>query len=147
MKAMTTEIALPLPPSPNKSHPKFTMGQMLKAVHLAKGMVSHAARRLRCHPETIREYANRFPEIAQALQEEREAVTDIAELALHKAIQERQGWAVCFYLKTQGRSRGYIERIEHTGEGGGPITVDVIYTEDWRGHSVDNGVNPPRIKP
>ena len=54
----------------------------------------------------------------------------MAELALYKAIQDGEGWAVCFYLKTQGKQRGYIERqeIEHSGAIGivkGYITRDV----------------------
>ena len=31
---------------------------------------------------------------------------------LGKAVKEAQGWAVCFILKTQGRSRGYVTRLD-----------------------------------
>ena len=36
----------------------------------------------------------------------------MAELSLFKAIQTGEAWAVCFYLKTQGKDRGYVERYE-----------------------------------
>jgi hypothetical protein len=43
----------------------------------------------------------------------RETMKDDAESALHKAVRAGEPWAVCFYLKTQGRDRGYIEQKEH----------------------------------
>ncbi|MEI8016283.1 MAG: hypothetical protein D4R81_07615 [Nitrospiraceae bacterium] len=37
---------------------------------------------------------------------------DEAEAALHKAVMRGEAWAVCFTLKTQGKGRGYTERLE-----------------------------------
>lgn len=91
---------------------KFTTDQVIKALQETKGLVSLAAKRLGCHPDTIRYMAKRHVTVASALKEEREAMTDVAELALFSAIQEKESWAVCFYLKTQGKNRGYVERME-----------------------------------
>ena len=91
---------------------RFTAERVTQAIRETRGLVSLAARRLGCTPKTVYVYIHRYPSVRQALQEEREAMTDLAELALYNKIQQGEGWAVCFYLKTQGRDRGYIERYE-----------------------------------
>ena len=96
---------------------KYTAAQVIDAIQQTKGMLTLAAKRLGCAPDTIYRYVREYPTVAAALKIEREAVTDMAELALYKAIQAGEGWATCFYLKTQGRGRGYVERteVEHSG--------------------------------
>jgi len=37
---------------------------------------------------------------------------DMAELKLLDAVVMGQPWAILFYLKTQGKDRGYVERSE-----------------------------------
>lgn len=118
---------------------KYTPEQVIRAIEDTKGLVTLAARRLNCHPNTIRNYAKRYKSVERALIEERERMTDVAELALYNKIQEGEGWAVCFYLKTQGKARGYVERqeIEHSGE----IAMKAYTTEaspdDWPSDSAD----------
>lgn len=107
---------------------KYTAAQMIDVIRHAKGMVTVAARRLGCDPDTVRNYAKRYPTVAQAMKDEREGVTDVAELSLYRAVQNGEAWAVCFYLKTQGKGRGYVERaqVEHSGPDGGPISLEII---------------------
>ena len=99
----------------------YTTAQVIQAIRDTRGLTSLAASRLRCSAETVRNYCRRYPTVAQAMREERESMLDVAELSLFTAIQEREAWAVCFFLKTQGRERGYIERHEVTGGDGGPV--------------------------
>jgi hypothetical protein len=96
---------------------KYTVSQIVDAIRASSGLITVAARHLGCAPDTIRNYAKRHPTVRQVLKEEREQVTDIAELALINAIQSGEAWAICFYLKTQGKDRGYVERqeIAHSG--------------------------------
>ena len=96
---------------------KYTQAQMLTALEQSKGMVTVAARLLGCHVETVYAYIERHPALAEAKRQQREGMTDVAELALYKAIQSGEAWAVCFYLKTQGKSRGYVERVEQQHSG------------------------------
>lgn len=112
------------------AQPKFTTDVVIEAIENTQGLVSLAARQLRCHPDTVRAYAKRHPSVADALAQARSHMTDVAELALFSAIQEKQGWAVCFYLKTQGKARGYVERHEVSGPEGGPIIFKVVFDGD-----------------
>jgi len=88
---------------------RYTAEQVISSLHEAKGMITLAARRLDCHPDTVRSYVRRYPTVADALREEREGFLDIAELALMRAVQGGESWAVAFALKTIGRDRGYVE--------------------------------------
>ena len=103
---------------------RYKAEQIVDALGQSKGMVTVAARLLRCDPDTVRNYAKRYPAVEEKIREEREGMTDVAELALYKAIQSGEAWAVCFYLKTQGKGRGYVERQEITGADGGAISVE-----------------------
>ena len=97
---------------------KFNIGEMCKAIRTARGMIQTAARLINCAPNTIYNYAKKHPEVQAAIDNEREMNLDRAELTLMRKVDEGEGWAVCFYLKCQGKQRGYIERqqIEHSGE-------------------------------
>ena len=58
------------------------MAQVVAAIGQTKGLVSQAARVLGCDPDTVRSYVTRYPGVQAALTEEREAMTDAAELSL-----------------------------------------------------------------
>ena len=112
------------------AHP-YTQTQIINALTEARGMVAVAARQLGCERRTVYNAIKRHPKVAAVLEELREFTTDTAETALFDAIEEKQAWAVCFYLKTQGSNRGYREnaRVEHTGANGGPIAIREVIIE------------------
>lgn len=92
---------------------RYTTKQVIDALQATKGMVSLAAKKLGCEPNTIRNYIARHSTVAEACKEIREATVDIAELKLFTAIQNGEAWAISMYLKTIGRDRGYIDRLDH----------------------------------
>src|SRR2546422_91478 len=100
------------------SNEKYKPGKIIAALQQAKGMVAVAARLIGCQRSTIYEAMQRHPEINETVDDEREMQLDKTELALFKAIEKGEGWAVCFYLKCQGRKRGYIEKAEAHLAGG-----------------------------
>lgn len=102
---------------------RYTKEQVAAALTRTKGMITLAAQTLGCDPTTVRNYVARYPELQVVLSDERDRMTDVAELKLYEAIQGREPWAVSLYLRTQGRSRGYVERQELTGANGGPIAT------------------------
>ena len=79
----------------------------------AGGILTTAARKLGCASCTVYEYLQRFPALKDVLAEARESSVDLAESKLIEAIKADNLTAIIFYLKTQGKSRGYSERSEH----------------------------------
>ncbi len=92
---------------------RLTPRRIIEALSKSKGMVSVAARQIGCARSTIYDYIDRYPEIKAALEDERELMTDVAELSLFRQVQAGEGWAVQFYLRTQGRKRGYGDEVRH----------------------------------
>lgn len=104
----------------------YTSEAVVKAIQKHNGMVSLAAKALKCSRQTIHNYATKYPEVKAAIEDAREEMTDIAESKLYAAIKKGEAWAICFYLKTQGKPRGYVERQELTGANGGALKVEWV---------------------
>jgi hypothetical protein len=113
---------------------QFKSQQIIQALNDNNGMVYISAKALGCDPKTIYNYAKDDPDVQNAIDNARGHVTDNAESKLFAAIEKGEAWAICFYLKTQGKSRGYIERQEISGPDGSPIPVKQfvsISPDDW----------------
>ena len=108
------------------AHRTLTATEVENALRNTKGMVSVAAKSLGITRQALYNRINKSTALQELIADEREAMTDTAELALHRAIVGGEAWAVCFYLKTQGKSRGYVERQEITGADSGPIMIEAI---------------------
>jgi hypothetical protein len=91
---------------------KYDPQEIIRALNDTRGMIYLAAERMGCEADTIYNYAKRFPAVAAAIQRHRERTTDIAELKLYQAITNGEPWAIQFYLKTQGRGRGYQDSLK-----------------------------------
>ena len=111
----------------NNNHSKKrqdTADRIIKALSECKGLLTLAAKKAGISYPTINRYVKDFPSVAQAVHEAKESLLDFAEGKLYTAMSEGNMTALIFYLKTQGKGRGYIERQEFTGQDGGPIKVD-----------------------
>lgn len=109
---------------------EFSSEQIIQALRDTNGLVSLAAKKLGCVPQTIYNRAKKSQTIQQAIDESREELVDYAELALRSALLSKEPWAVQFTLKTLGKSRGYVERQEHTGADGDGIKIVVEYARN-----------------
>jgi len=112
-----------VPNVPPVLRPRYTPAQVIAAIKANRGLISGVATALGCEPITVRRYADRHPTVAAALIEARNAMLDVAEASLFRQIGAGEGWAVKYYLSTQGKARGYVERQELTGKDGGPVEV------------------------
>ena len=95
----------------------YTVAQVELALRNAAGMVTAAARALGCSPKTVYRYIERSPTLKDVLEEVREKHLDIAEAQLLKAIRDGDLRAVMFYLRCQGKARGWHERMDVTVQG------------------------------
>lgn len=102
-----------------------------KAIEDSGGIMQKIAERLGCEWHTAQAYVNKYEETKLSYQNETESVLDLAESKLIENIQENDNTAIIFYLKTKGKNRGYIERLETElkGEVSHSITIERhIYT-------------------
>jgi hypothetical protein len=113
-----------------KPRREITLATMEAALKKANGYVTIAAQLIDCDPSTIHRRIKTSPVLQSLMSDLDDRRLDTAELALDRAIQDREGWAVCFFLKTKGKKRGYVERIEQTGADGGALKVQVVYGDD-----------------
>jgi predicted RNA binding protein with dsRBD fold (UPF0201 family) len=103
-----------------------------EALREAKGLVTHAAARLGVTREAVRLRLAKHPTLQQARDDAREALIDTAESSLFKQIERGEAWAVCFFLKTQAKDRGYVERVEEKRELTGDIRIRIEAVSDRR---------------
>jgi len=107
------------PKSPNLppvKQERYTADQVRRALLDAKGLVTVAARRLDCAPDTVRAYMRRYATVAAAVKEAREGIVDLGEVRLFQAVDRGEPWAIKTVLTMFGKDRGYIEttNLNHT---------------------------------
>jgi hypothetical protein len=105
---------------------------MIGAIEEARGNVSLAASKLGIGRSTFYRYLKKYITAQDKLSEVREKRTDYVEDMLMGAIDKGNVTAMIFYLKTQAKDRGYIEREqrEHMGKDGEDAINIKIITSD-----------------
>lgn len=106
---------------------QYTAQQVADALTQAKGFVSVAARNLGCTDQTVRNYIERYAVCKQAVTDAREAMIDYAEGKLYQNIQNNDTVSILFFLKTQAKQRGYVERTEVTGANGNDMRIKLSW--------------------
>jgi AcrR family transcriptional regulator len=109
---------------------KFSISQVLAVIQQTRGMIALAAERLGCSRTTLYRYVQRHAVLAQAVEDAREHMLDTAEDALYKQIMDGNTAAIIFFLKCQGKSRGYVEKpsgpVDH------PTPAPALeHSEEW----------------
>jgi hypothetical protein len=104
---------------------RYSQAEIIDALTATRGLVTFAARRLGCDPDTVTLYCHRYPKVRAARDTGRERQLDLAEAQLFTAIDAGEAWAIQFLLRTVGRRRGYGDHLEIEG------TVDVLQSAEW----------------
>lgn len=90
--------------------PKYAIDRVIDALRTHHGLITMAADALGCDRQTIYNYAQQYPAVAEVIAVAREKVVDLAEQGLIHHLQEESPWAISLVLRTLGRSRGYEEK-------------------------------------
>lgn len=96
----------------------YTAAQVIEAINNSRGFVSTIAKNLGCSRMHVYRLIEKYPTAKEALVNEREGVKDFVEGKLIQQVDAGNITAIIFYLKTQAKDRGYIERQEITGADG-----------------------------
>ena len=86
---------------------------MIEALEKSLGIVTTAAKKIGIDRTTHYKWMDADEEYRQAVYDIDNIALDFAESQLHKQIQEGEVSSTIFYLKTKGKRRGYVERIEN----------------------------------
>jgi ACT domain-containing protein len=85
---------------------------LLKALEKSMGIVSKACKIVDLDRSTFYKYYNEDEEFKNDVDNMQDYVLDFAESKLLENIKDKKETSIIFYLKTKGRKRGYIEKIE-----------------------------------
>ncbi len=100
---------------------KPSAAQLIAEIDAKKGNISAIARTYGVSRGTVYNWMRGKATVEAALTDARETMIDNAESMLYKKVLQGSTPELIFFLKTQGRKRGYVERQEVTGKDGGPI--------------------------
>lgn len=85
---------------------------LLEALEKSLGVITTACKSVGVNRSTYYDYYNNDEEFRKEVDTLSDVAVDFAESQLHKQINEGSTAATIFYLKTKGKSRGYVERQE-----------------------------------
>lgn len=106
---------------------KIAKKTFLDALEAALGVAQTAAKKTGLSRTQHYKWMKEDPEYKERVEEIADIALDFAESQLHKQMSQGSTTATIFYLKTKGKKRGYVERIEHEEVGSRePIQVEII---------------------
>jgi secreted trypsin-like serine protease len=101
--------------------------QFIKAIENSGGYISLISERVGCHISTVYDWIEKDEDVAAAIKREKVRQVDHAEGKLQSLIKKENPTAIIFYLKTQGKDRGYYEhRTQDITSSGQPLTINFV---------------------
>jgi hypothetical protein len=104
----------------------ITKRAMLEALEKSLGVVTSACKATEISRETHYRWMREDEAYKEAAESIGDIALDFAESQLHKQIKDGNTAATIFYLKTKGKKRGYIERIENDHSINGDSIKNII---------------------
>jgi len=113
---------------------KLKAPKMIAEIKKARGNISVAAAACGVCRTTFYNRLNDLETVKKVLHDVREKRTDYVEDKLMELIDVGNITAIIFYLKTQAKSRGYVERQEReiTGKDGKELVINLSWGDDDR---------------
>jgi hypothetical protein len=116
---------------------KLTVENVTTQLRKLDGNVAAVGRAFGVTRAAVANFITAHPELAPVRDEARETVKDDVESELYKQARSGEAWAVCFFLKTQAKDRGYVERseVEQTTSARLVVEEDVVGDGDAEGEA------------
>jgi len=95
---------------------------VLEALNNSLGVVTDALKSTNLSRTQFYKWMKDDPDFKADVEEVQNVAIDFAESQLYSLISEKNPTAVIFYLKTKGKHRGYIERIENVNSQKDPFS-------------------------
>ena len=86
---------------------------IIEALEQSLGVVTSACKKVGVGRTTFYGWLADDEDFAKAVKDIENVALDFAESQLHKQIKDGNTSSTIFYLKTKGKKRGYIERVEN----------------------------------
>ena len=86
---------------------------IIEALEQSLGIVTSACKKVGVGRTTFYGWLNDDEEFAKQVKDIENIALDFAESQLHQQIKSGNPTSTIFYLKTKGKKRGYIERMEN----------------------------------
>jgi len=100
---------------------------MLLALEQSLGIVTSAAKAVGIDRTTHYLWLKDDEEYKAAVESIQDITLDFAESQLHKQIKDGEVTSTIFYLKTKGKKRGYVERVEQDVSINLPqVTIEIV---------------------
>ncbi len=114
--------------------------KFLKKLREEWGNITLAAEKTNIGRTTVYAWRDADKEFRTALDAMNEIAIDMYENELKKTAQAGNAASSMFFLKCKAKHRGYVERLEHTGQGGGPIT-SIVARVDMPDEQLRSSIN------
>lgn len=96
-----------------RESPPISIKKIITAYEKKAGNLSATATALGVSRQTLYDWQHEFPELKSQMKDVEESLLDFTESKLLEAIQSGNLTAIIFHLKTKGKERGYVERVEN----------------------------------
>ena len=104
--------------------------QMIDALQHSNGVVTTAIQSVKMHRSTFYKWMKEDEAFKQEVDDIRESALDFVESKMFERIENGSDTMIIFFLKTQGKKRGYIERsqldVQNTSPDFSGLTTDDI---------------------
>lgn len=111
-----------------------------KAIRDNMGLLYLAAEQVGLDGSTVTERVQKSPYLQKVVAESREKRLDVAEKNLSRLVGQDNLGAICFILKTLGKSRGYQENSQLT------VAADISQTFENIMKQLDKSLKPQQIE-
>jgi len=99
---------------------------MLEALTSSLGIVSTACKKVGIARQTHYEWLRLDEDYKTEVKDLKNYAIDFAETQLFQCIKDKREASIIFYLKTQGKERGYIERQEIDSGENNSFRIEII---------------------